>query len=69
MKQVENLINRIKAIFLLVVGGEAVKIKDRIRDKLRQWLFSEELSKFESAEQNYKDAKDLYNRANSFVFY
>lgn len=53
--------------FFLVVGGEAVKIKDKIRDKLRQWLFSEELSKFESAEQNYKDAKDLYNRAKGYL--
>lgn len=56
-----------KAIFLLVVGGEAVKIKDKIRDKLRQWLFSEELLKFESAEQNYKDAEDLYNRARGYL--
>lgn len=40
-----------------------MKIKDKIRDKLRQWLFSEELSKFESAEQNYKDAEKLYNRS------
>ena len=44
-----------------------MKIKDKIRDKLRQWLFSEELSKFESAEQNYKDVKDLYNRAKGYL--
>ena len=55
------------AIFLLVVGGEAVKIKDKIRDKLRQWLFSEELSKFETAEQNYKEAEDLYNRSAGYL--
>ena len=67
MKQVENLINRSKAIFLLVVGGEAVKIKDKIRDKLRQWLFSEELSKFETAEQNYKEAEDLYSRSAGYL--
>ena len=44
-----------------------MKIKDKIRDKLRQWLFSEELLKFESAEQNYKDAEDLYNRARGYL--
>lgn len=44
-----------------------MKIKDKIRDKLKQWLFSEELSKFESAEQNYKDAEDLYNRAKGYL--
>lgn len=44
-----------------------MKIKNKIRDKLRHWLFSEELSKFESAEQNYKDAEDLYNRAKGYL--
>ena len=44
-----------------------MKIKDKIRDKLRQWLFSEELSKFETAEQNYKEAKDLYSRSAGYL--
>ena len=51
----------------MVAGGKIVKIKDKIRDKLKQWLFSKELSKFESAEQNYKEAEDLYNRAKGYL--
>jgi hypothetical protein len=57
----------LKAIFLLVVGGEVVKIKDKIRDKLKQWLFAEELSKFETAEQNYKEAENLYSRSAGYL--
>lgn len=44
-----------------------MKFKDKIREKLRQWLLAEELSKFESAEQNYKEAEDLYNRSKEYL--
>ena len=54
-------------LFYVIVRGEAVKIKDKIREKLKQWLFAEELSKFETAEQNYKEAEDLYSRSAGYL--
>lgn len=53
--------------FFGFVRGETVKFKDKIRDKLRKWLFSEELSKFELAEQKYKQAEDLYGRSAGYL--
>ena len=44
-----------------------MKFKDKIRDKLKRWLFAEELSKFEAAEQNYKEAEDLYSRSAGYL--
>lgn len=44
-----------------------MKIKNKIRDKLRQRLFAEELSKFKTAEQNYKEAEDLYSRSARYL--
>lgn len=58
---------RIESDISCGLGGEAVKIKDKIREKLKRWLFAEELSKFETAEQNYKEAEDLYSRSAGYL--
>lgn len=49
----------------MVVEGEAVKIKDKIRDKLRQWLLADELLKFDLAEDKYKEARKLLTYSNA----
>ena len=38
-----------------------MKLKDKLRDKLRQWLFGDEIRKFKLAEMEYEQAKKLYN--------
>lgn len=38
-----------------------MKIKEKIRQKLRNWLFGEEFQKIEMAEKEYEIAKNLYN--------
>ena len=43
-----------------------MKFKERLREKLRNWLFTEELSKLESAEEKYKEAEDLCKRATGY---
>lgn len=54
-----------KEIFHVVIGGELVKIKDKIRDKLRQWLLADELLKFDLAEDKYKEARELLTYSNA----
>lgn len=38
-----------------------MKIKDKIREKLKQWLLSDELQKINHAEKEFEQAKNLYN--------
>lgn len=56
-----------KAIFHYVAGGEPVKIKDKIRDKLRQWLLADELLKFDLAEDKYKEARKLVDDCHKLI--
>lgn len=42
-----------------------MKIKDKIRDKLRQWLLADELLKFDLAEDKYKEARKLLTYSNA----
>lgn len=42
-----------------------MKIKDKIRDKLRQWLLADELLKFDLAEDKYKESRELLTYSNA----
>lgn len=44
-----------------------MKLKDRIRERLRTWLFKEEIYKIESAENNYKIAEDAYDKSKEYL--
>lgn len=42
-----------------------MKIKDKIREKLKQWLLADELLKFDLAEDKYKEARKLLTYSNA----
>ena len=40
-----------------------MNFRDKLRDKLRQWLFGYELQKFEEVDKNYEESKKNYEDA------